>query len=467
MPPVYEFEFLVMKTVRHICFATALLHSAFSSCGQTYQWTTIAGLAGKPGFTDGTNGAARFGVPAALVVDSVGNLFVADAAYGIVRKLTPSGSNWVVTTIAGLANQYGSTDGVGDAARFSSIFGLAQDGSGSLYVADSASVGKPVNNLLRKITPTGNAWIVSTIAGAVGSTDSLDGTGSAARLDAPNAVAVDTSGNLFIVQDDNLVRKASPAGDNWMVTTIAGSRDMSGRVVFGYADGPGNTALFRGPKGVALDKRGNVYVTDASNRVIRKLTSTGAGWEVTTVAGLAGNPGHVDGTNSQARFVAPENIVFDQDDNAYITDNTTIRRMTQQGADWVVNTIGGLPGKTGSTDGTNSQALFSFPWGIGVDTAGNVYVGDSMNGGTIRRGVPVLPASSGVVLGISILPGKAVGLSWNAVPGQKFQVQDKRDVLQATWSNLGDPIVASGPVASLSDTPGQDTQKFYRVALLP
>src|ERR1035437_6967265 len=166
-------------------------------------------------------------------------------------------------------------------------------------------------------------------------------------------------------------------------TTLAGPAEVGG----GDADGPGSLARFRYPYGAAVDSAGNVYVADYGNSTIRKVTPGGM---VTTLAGLATSPGSADGTGSAARFYGPMGVAVDSAGNVYVVDtsNSTIRKLTPGG---VVTTLAGLAGNRGSADGTGSDARFYCPWGVAVDSAGNVYVADSLNH-TIRQATP-----SGVV----------------------------------------------------------------------
>src|SRR5262249_24729156 len=144
-------------------------------------------------------------------------------------------------------------------------------------------------------------------------------------------------------------------------------------------DGSGGNAQFYGPQGIAADSAGDVYVADTWNHTVRKITSGGV---VSTLAGLAGNFGSADGTNSAARFNAPSGIALDSAGNLYVSDffNHTIRKITPAG---LVTTLAGLAGVWGSADGTNNDARFFEPAGIAVDKNGNVHVADSGNG-TIR-----------------------------------------------------------------------------------
>jgi len=213
--------------------------------------TTIAGLAGNPGSTDGTGAAARFSYPYGIAVDNSGDLYVADSGNNAIREITPAG---VVTTMAGKAGTQGGTDATGSAARFTNPKGLAIDQSGYLYVADHD------NYTIRKVSPTG---VVTTLAGLAQNFGTTDGTGSAARFDSPYGLAVDTHGNVYVGEyGEGTVRKITSGG---VVTTIAGSPGLQS-----YADGTGRAAYFYSPVGLAVDSVGNVFVVDATGLTIRK-----------------------------------------------------------------------------------------------------------------------------------------------------------------------------------------------------
>jgi MYXO-CTERM domain-containing protein len=163
-----------------------------------------------------------------------------------------------------------------------------------------------------------------------------------------------------------------------VVTTFAGA---AGNI--GPTDGLGDAARFYEPNALATDGAGNVYVADTRNHTIRRITPAGA---VTTLAGLAGASGSADGTGSDARFNNPYGLAVDTGGNVYVADtyNCTIRRITPAGA---VTTLAGLAGSSGSADGTGSDARFFNPQGVAVDQAGNIYVADG-NNHTFRRVTP-------------------------------------------------------------------------------
>ena len=364
--------------------------------------TTLAGLAGSSGSTDGTGSAARFNVPSGVTIDSSGNLFVADEYNDTIRKVTSAG---VVTTLAGLAGSTGRADGTGSAARFYLPYAVAVDGAGNVCVADLA------NDRIRKVTPAG---VVTTLAGGLGS-GSADGTNATAYFDNPRGVAVDASGIVYVGDSqNNTLRKVTPAG---VVTTLAGLANVRGS-----ANGTGTAARFDRPSGVGADASNNVFVADSNNSSIRKVTpaavvSTLAGptagfWVpggvgldasnnvfvadsgahtllkvtpagvVTTLAGSPGQTGTADGTGGDARFNNPTGVAADGSGNLYVADknNHEIRKVTSAG---VVTTLAGYP-FPGAADGSGSSAHFNHPSSVAVDVSGNVFVADTDNH-TIRK----------------------------------------------------------------------------------
>ncbi len=349
-----------------------------------YAFATIAGSAGNYGGADGTNGAAQFTFPIGVVLATNGNLYVVDNTQNDVRQIALRGTNWVVTTIAGAPGSFGGyVDGTNQDAQFNSPTSIAMDAAGNLYVADGD------NNTLRKLTPMGTNWVVTTIAGIANFTGgSADGTNGAAQFNYPSGITVDTASNLYVADTYNeTIRRVSPMGTNWVVTTIAGTAGLHP----GAADGTNQAAQFSLPTGITTDGSGNLYVTDASDGNLRKIIPVGTNWVVSTIAGTGGNDNIIDGTNTDAQFSAPNGITVDVSGNLYVADsgNNAIRKVTPIGTNWVTTTLAG--GISGTNDGVGPDAQFNNPSGIAVDAAGNLFVADS-NNSIIRKGfIGVLP----------------------------------------------------------------------------
>lgn len=265
------------------------------------------------------------------------------------------GFSQTVSTLAG-GNTYGYLDGIGTEALFSNPNGICADAQGNLFVADKS------NNRIRKITPSGE---VSTIAG---STEGYqDGVGTNAKFNFPQGICIDALGNLYVTELFNFkVRKITPDGT---VSTIAGS-------IQGFSDSTGTAAQFSWLGDICIDPLGNLFVADAGNNKIRKITPAGV---VTTFAGTT--DGYLDGTVSTAKFSYPNGICLDTLGNFYIVDtfNRRIRKISNTG---VVTTIAGST--WGNEDGQGATAKFNFPNGICKDVTGNLFITD-VNNHNIRK----------------------------------------------------------------------------------
>jgi sugar lactone lactonase YvrE len=256
-------------------------------------------------------------------------------------------------------------------ARFFGPEGLAADAQGNLFIADT------LNNRIRRISPDG---LVTTLAGsgpgtAYGFDGALrDGPAETARFNDPSDVAVDAAGVLFVTDRLNhVIRKIAPDGQ---VSIFAGTGEP------GSADGAGRAASFELPNRIAIDREGNLYVTegrflDFGERTygfrVRKITPDA---QVTTLAGT-GEPGYRDGPAASAQFDVPIGVAVDAEGNVYVVDSGShrIRRISPDGS---VSTIAGS-GVAGYTDGPAAEAEFWYPTDVAVGPDGKLYIADSKN----------------------------------------------------------------------------------------
>lgn len=385
--------------------------------------TTFAGLSGVSGTTDGRGGAARFYYPTGLAVDSSGNVIVGDDR---IRRISPQG---VVTTVAVIASNAVAVDNDGyiyaASATGSGVYGIrkvAPNGTSTIlagtssgdYIRDVA-VNPATGDVffarggslyryttagaLTSIATGGIDYVAVEAAGTLVTTGSYkvervtvsgtrtvlagtgqqggtDGAGQQASFLFTSGIAVTSGGTIYVTEAalSARVRKITPAN---VVSTISGGQPESGQV-----NGPLASARFWQPTGIVRDSAGNLFVADAYNRAIRKITPAGV---VTTFAGGSGF-GYDDGTGTAARFILPYSIAIDASDNLYVADweSHTIRRITP-GA--VVTTLAGLGGMPGAVNANGTNARFSYPNGLVVGTDGNVYVADTGNQ-VIRKVTP-------------------------------------------------------------------------------
>ncbi len=304
-------------------------------------------------------------LPLGVAVDNAGNVYIADTADNIIRKVDADG---IITTVAG--DSYASYAGDGGNAvdaELNKPADVAVDSSGNLYIADTN------NAAIRKVTKDG---IINLFAGNLSIGFSGDGgDATKAGLIAPVAVAVDSSGNLFIVENgDSRIRKVDTKN---VISTVAGTG------VAGFA-GDGSTAdkaQLNSPTGVAVDSSGNIYVADSLNLRIRKISSG----NMSTVAGNGVLSYSGDGgAATAAQLLAPEGVAVDASGNLYVSDtgNNVVRRVGSNGTitTWAGNRSAGFGGDGGAA----TSAQLNAPLGLAVDTAGNLYIADSGNA-RVRR----------------------------------------------------------------------------------
>jgi hypothetical protein len=333
--------------------------------------TTVAG--------DGTTGFSGDGGPATnaslyeptgVAVDAAGNVYIADPGNHRVRKVSTSGT---ITTVAGNGSPGFSGDG-GPAtnASLDGLRGVAVDAAGNLYIADW------VNSRVRKVSTSG---MITTVAGS--GTYGFSGDGGPATdasLSSPYGVAVDAAGNLYIADAGNSrVRKVSTSGT---ITTVAGS----GTYGFSGDGGPATNAALSSPQGVALDAAGNLYIADAQDTRVRKVSTSGT---ITTVAG-SGTYGFSGdgGPATDAGLKGPTGVAVDAAGNLYIADpgNHRVRKVSTSGT---ITTVAGNGTQGFSGDaGPATNASLNTPYGVAVDAAGNLYIADPGNNRVRKVSVP-------------------------------------------------------------------------------
>ena len=415
----------------------------------------IATVAGG-GSSLGDNGpatSAQLNFPESVAVDSAGNLYIPIAINSLVRKV----SGGVITAVAGNGTWgFSGDNGPATSAQLSLAPGpgssVAVDSAGSLYIADWG------NNRIREVS----GGVITTVAGNGTQGSSGDnGPATSAELNGPAAIAVDSAGNLYIADTGNhRVRKVS----NGVIATVAGN----GTQGFSGDNGPATNAQLYYPEGVAVDSAGNLYIADAYNNRIRKV-SNGV---ITTVAGngafgISGD----DGPATSGQLYEPSGVAVDSAGNLYIADTQDNRiRKVSNG---VITTIAGdgVPGFSGD-NGPATGANLAFPSGVAVDSAGNVYIADTDNN-RIRILTPTGPAcpysvspialqapASGGNLTLSIQTAPACTWAVSGLPGWitvfgAFSGIGSASVTLVAAPNSGAVLSATVAIAGVSVTVAQ------------
>jgi trimeric autotransporter adhesin len=389
--------------------------------------TTVAGNGSNNYSGDGGAAAnAQLSEPEGVAVDAAGNVYIADTANQRVRKVASGG---VITTVAGTGSAgYSGDGGPAISAELYHPTGIAMDACGNLYIADD------LNSVIRQVSVAG---AITTVAGNGTAGFSGDGGPAAsAQLFRPNGVAADAAGNLYIADtNNNRIRKVSAEG---IITTIAGGS------VFGYSgDGdPAYDALLNSPSGVAVDAGGNLYIADTGNSQIRKISTAGIISTVPTAlapevgSGLSGTP-----------LTEPTSVAVDAAGNLYIAEQEfdRIRKVSASGDVTIVagNNTAGYSGDGGPA----REAQLYFPYGVAVNTGGDVYIADSLNN-AVRLLTPVASACSySLSLATVGLPVSAAGedatLAITTTAGCSWAISDLPD-----WITVAGPVSGSGPGAT-------------------
>ncbi|WP_165227133.1 MBG domain-containing protein [Aquisphaera insulae] len=328
--------------------------------------TTVAGD-GSSGYAGdgGPATASRVNAPQGVAVDADGNLYIADSDNDRIREVIRS--TGIITTIVGDGNPgSGGDGGLAAEARVYRPCGVMVDSQGDLFIVDSGS------SRIRQVSKS--TGLITTAAGSTFGYSGDAGPATAARLNLPNAVAVDALGNLFIADtNNNRIREVVKVTGR--IDTVAGD----GTFGFGGEGGPATEARFYNPTSVAVDPAGNLYIADTNNHRIREVVkATGI---IVTIAGTgtAGYGGD-GGPATAARLSRPSSITLDAQGNVYFVDqdNNRVRKVVRATGAIVTVAGDGLPGY-GGDGGSATAARLSQPEGLAVDVDGNLYIADQGN----------------------------------------------------------------------------------------
>jgi streptogramin lyase len=318
--------------------------------------STVAGVPGSLGHADGKGAEAKFNNPYDIACAADGSMWVADYSNHCIRRIDQDGT---VSTVAGVPGLAGHADGKGAEVKFNEPVGISCAADGSMWVVDRG------NHCIRRIDQDST---VSTVAGVPSSSGHADGTGAEAKFNKPRGISCAADGSMWVAEYGNhCIRRIDQDGT---VSTVAGVPRSRG-----HADGKSAEAKFTFPYSISCAADGSMWVADSNNHCIRRIDQDGT---VSTVAGVPGSSGHVDGKGAEAKFNFPTSISCAADGSMWVAEdcNDCIRRIDQ---DSTVSTVAGVPGSAGHADGKGAEAKFNKPTGISCAADGSMWVADLSN----------------------------------------------------------------------------------------
>jgi hypothetical protein len=409
---------------------------------------TVAGTAGNAAFADGVGASAAFNVPVGVVYDGAGFLYVTDSGNAALRKIALS--NFNVTTIAGTPGTAGDSDGKGEAGTFAVPFGLVYDSASALYLTDQTyevSVSLP---------PVGGSTLrkidpataaVSTLAGAPPVFGSTNGAGAEATFDLQfGDLAYDGSGNLYVADTGNAVVRKVDLMTG-AVSTLAGLAGQSG-----HTDGSSHVAQFVFPSFLAYDGAGELYVSDqlcndASPQVCAASPTIRA---VDTATGAVSTVATLPWGGTT--FSNPNGLAYDGAGHLFVADDLAEAILVVDVSTGTFSTLAGS-GQTGFADGTGTAATFEFPYGLAYDGKANLFVTD-WDVSTVRR-VVVATGAVTTFAGTHFMTGSADGVGPAALFNEPQGI---------SYDGAGHLYVADAPLLGGTSPPGGSTLRRIDVS---
>ena len=393
---------------------------------------TVAGN-GSASFSGDGGAAANAGLKQTydIALDVGGNLYIADSYNLRVRKVDTNG---IISTVAGTGSPGFSGDGgAATNAMIRPFYGLAVDGVGNLFIADSN------NSRIRKVDTNG---IISTVAGNGGYAYSGDGGAATnAAINTPWDVTLDSVGNLFIADFFNWrIRKVDANG---IISTVAGN----GSSIYSGDGGAATNASISASRALTVDPFGKIIIADSNHQRVRKVNTNGI---ITTIAGngIQGFSGD-GGSGNNANISFPRGVAMDGAGNVYFTDggNNRIRKLAY--VDYADQASFTVTNVTMDCLSNNYSVIVTGPSGSLVSSVATLMV-------TLPPITPSFTASNGLYT-----------FSWSAVSNLTYQLQSATNLAAPDWIDLGSPITATNSSVSATEPIGSDEQRFYRVRLVP